>query len=195
MLINYTVVRRRFASKRLAAVTLLSLSCLLLSTLPASVSALAPTDSVRINEVYFACSINYTTDDQFVELYNAGSTTAWLDGALLARGTDTLMTRVFAFPGNPGDQTFALPPGAFAVIAQDAYDFVGEGGDPTSVDLSNAPFETYASEEWPPVDNPASVNLIEVLEIGMDYELDRRQGGIMLLTGEEFEVVPCEGGG
>ncbi|MBL7032739.1 MAG: hypothetical protein ISR91_01210 [Candidatus Delongbacteria bacterium] len=168
---------------------------ILLLLLPLTGQALAPTDSVRINEVYFACSINYTTDDQFIELYNAGSTTAWLDGAMIARGTDTLMTRVFAFPGNPGDQTWALPPGGFTVIAQDAFDFVGVGGDPTSVDLSGAPFETYSVNEWPPVDNPASQNLIDALDIGMDFELDRRQGGILLITGEEFVVEPCEDGG
>jgi len=185
----------RFSSNwQTAAAVHLSIAMLLL-LLPTTGQALSPTDSVRINEVYFACSINYTTDDQFVELYNAGSSTAWLAGAIVARGTDTLMTRAFAFPGNPGDQSLPLPPGAFAVVAQDSYDFVGDGGDPTSVDLSDAPYETYSVDEWPPVDNPSSMNMIDVLEIGMDFELDRRQGGILLLTGEEFEVQPCEDGG
>ena len=176
-----------------AAINLSLLALLLL--LPVSAQALSTTDSVRINEVYFACSINYTTDDQFLELYNAGSTTAWMAGAIIARGTDTLMTRAFSFPGNPGDQSLPLAPGAFLVIAQDAYDFVGDGGDPTSVDLSGAPYETYSVDEWPPVDNPTAMNLIDALEIGMDFELDRRQGGILLLTGEEFEIRPCADGG
>ena len=173
----------------------LMLTALLLALLtPRTATALTQADSVRINEVYFACSINYTTDDQFVELYNAGSTTAWLDGAILARGTDTLMTRAYAFPGVPGEQNLPLPPGAFTVIAQDAFDFVGEGGDPTSVNLAIAPYETWCADEWPYVDNPSAINLIDTLELNMDFELDRRQGGILLLTGMEFEVVVCEDG-
>ena len=47
-------------------------------------------DQVKINEVYWAYPPGYTIyQDQFVELYNAGSTTCYLDGAAICRGIPT----------------------------------------------------------------------------------------------------------
>ena len=53
-------------------------------------SALTTSDSVRINEIYVAGPPSYNEQDGFVEFYNAGSATAYLDGAMVLQGLDTL---------------------------------------------------------------------------------------------------------
>lgn len=163
----------------------------LLIFLAASAQALESNAPVCINELSFSGSLNYTTDDQFVELYNYGDETVYLDGAMIGRGQDTLLTRAFKFPGQPGETNHPLGAGEFLLIAQDAFDFMGEGGDPTSVDLSQAPYETFSEFEWPTIDNPESVNLTDTLEIGVDFEMDRFSGAILLMTGIGFEIRDC----
>ena len=150
------------------------------------------TDQVKINELYYAGTPNYTYQDQYVELYNAGTTTAYLDGALLIRGVDTLASRVFRFPGEVGGMLYPITPGEFVVVAQDAYDFFAE--DSLSVDLLNVAFETYCEHEEEPGDNPNVPNLSDVIDIGVDYVLDRRMGQVLLATGDSLEVVPCPTG-
>ncbi len=159
--------------------------------------ALNSTDLVKINEIYYAGSMGFTMEDQFVELYNAGSTVAYLDGALLMRGLDTLATRVFRFPGWHGEQNYPINPGQYIVIAQDAINFI-EGdewhqGDIYSVDLSNADFEVYDPWEWPNRDDPDIPNLVDALGIHLDLELDHYQGQVVLATGENLEVFPYGG--
>ena len=159
--------------------------------------ALSSSDSIKINEVYYAGSMGFTMDDQFVELYNSGSTVVYLDGALLMRGQDSLATRVFRFPGWHGEQNHPINPGQYIVIAQDAINFI-EGdewhdGDIYSVDLSNADFEVYDSWEWPNRDDPDIPNLVDALGIHLDFELDHYQGQVVLATGENLEVFPWGG--
>jgi hypothetical protein len=154
--------------------------------------ALEPTDRVKINELYYAGTPLYTYQDQFVELYNAGTQTAYLDGALLIRGVDTLASRVFRFPGDVGGTLYPIEPGGFVVVAEDAYDFHAE--DSLSVDLSTMPFECYDPQEELPGDNPDVPNLLDAIDIQVDFELDHRMGQLLLATGDSLVVVPCPTG-
>jgi len=156
-----------------------------------SLWALEPTDLVKINEVYYAGTPNYTYQDQFVELYNAGTTTAYLDGALIMRGVDTLASRVYQFPGEVGGTTLPIEPGQFVVVAQDAWDF---SSDPYSMDLSTADYETYSPYEEDPGDNPDVPNLSDVIELLADFVMDLRVGQVLLATGDSLEVIPCPTG-
>ena len=165
---------------------------MLIGILPFSLMALEPDDQVKINELYYASTPFYTYQDQFVELYNAGTNTAYLDGALLIRGLDTSATRVYRFPGVYGGTLYPIEPGEFKVVAQDAYDFWAL--DSTSVDLSNADFETFYSNEEPPGDNPAVPNLTDAIEIEVDFIMDRRVGQVLLAAGDSLEVLPCSTG-
>lgn len=153
--------------------------------------ALAPTDQVKINEIYYAGTPNYTYQDQFIELYNAGDAPAYLDGALIIRGVDTMATRVYQFPGVVGGTTYPIEPGEFLVVAQDAWDF---SSDPYSVDLSASDFETYNLHEENPGDNPNVPNLSDAIEMGADFMMDQRAGQVLLATGDSLEVVPCPTG-
>jgi hypothetical protein len=162
-----------------------------MAILPWSLWALEPMDPVKINEIYYAGTPNYTYQDQFVELYNAGTGTYYLDGAVLIRGVDTLATRVYQFSGEVGGTSLPIEPGEFVVIAQDAYDF---SSDPYSVDLSEVPYETYSPYEEPPGDNLNVPNLDDAIELMADFVMDLRVGQVLLATGDSLEVVPCETG-
>ena len=164
---------------------------LVVGILPWSLWALEPTDQVKINEVYYGGTPNYTYQDQFVELYNAGRETAYLDGSLIIRGVDTSATRVFQVPGNIGGTQYPIESGEFVVIAQDAYDFTS---DPYSVDLTGANWETYYIHEEPPGDNPNVPNLIDAIELNADFVLDLRVGQVLFATGDGLQVIPCSTG-
>jgi hypothetical protein len=159
--------------------------------------ALSSTDSVKINEIYYAGSMGFTMEDQYVELYNAGSTVTYLDGALIMRGQDTLATRVFRFPGWHGEQNHPIYPGQYIVIAQDAINFIEgdnwQSGDIYSVDLSHADYEAYDSWEWPNRDDPDIPNLVEALGIHLDMEFDHYHGQVILATGASLEIFPWGG--
>ncbi len=170
----------------------LGILVILVGILPFGLMALEPDDQVKINELYYAGTPFYTYQDQFVELYNAGTTTAYLDGALLIRGVDTSATRAYRFPGVVDGTLYPIEPGEFKVVAQDAYDFWAL--DTTSVDLSDADFETFFFNEEPPGDNPAVPNLLDALDIEVDFILDRRVGQLMLATGDSLVVQPCSTG-
>lgn len=152
---------------------------------------LTPSDPVKINEVYFAGSPGLQ-DDGFVELYNAGTATAYLDGALLIQGLDTLGQLAFRFPGEPGGTTLPLEPGEFFVFAADAFDFTLTY--PQSVDLSGADAESFVAHEGPPGDNPAVMNLEELLPVGFDWFFYPRWGQVLLAAGEEWDIRACRPG-
>jgi hypothetical protein len=160
--------------------------------------ALTSGDSVKINEVYYAGSQGFTMEDQYIELFNAGSSTAYLDGALIMRGLDTMATRVFRFPGWPGGHQRPINPGQYKVIAQDAVNFIAgdlwAAADPYSVDLSHADFEAYTAWEWPPRNNPSVPNLTDALNNHLDLELDHYQGQVLLSTGQNLQILPSTSG-
>ena len=167
----------------------LGILMILIGILPFSSMALESEDQVKINELYYTGTPFFTYQDQFVELYNAGATTAYLDGALLIRGVDTMGTRVYRFPGVVDGTLYPIEPGEFKVVAQDAYDFWAL--DSTSVDLSVADFETFFFNEEEPGDNPAVPNLSDAIENEVDFIMDRRVGQVLLATGDSLEVIPC----
>ncbi len=71
-----------------------------------------------INEVFY--NVSPQGGNQYVELYNAGTNTAYLDGKILTDNAGTGSEGVFKFPGTPGGTTLPVAPGAFVVIAVDA---------------------------------------------------------------------------
>ena len=80
--------------------------------------ALQVGDQVKINEIYYCYPEGYTVyQDQFVELYNAGSTTCYLDGALICRGIPAELFSAWRFPGNVGGSTIPIEPGQYILIA------------------------------------------------------------------------------
>jgi hypothetical protein len=109
------------------------------------------TSNLVINEIYYSgvkTGVTTYNFDQFVEIYNAGSTALYLDGLILARlannmnyvhTNDIEVVYAYQFPGN-GKQLPILPD-EFMVIAQDAIDHRKIA--PLSIDLSNADWECF----------------------------------------------------
>ncbi|MBN1270294.1 MAG: lamin tail domain-containing protein [Kiritimatiellae bacterium] len=107
---------------------------------------------IKINEVYYNVT-NTPAANQFVELYNAGSSTQYLDGLILTDEADTGVEGVFQFPGSGTD--YPIAPGAFVLIAVDA-----DGTDGYPPDMSLADWECYAGAG--DYDNPGVPNLVKV---------------------------------
>ncbi|MBN1352975.1 DUF4876 domain-containing protein [candidate division KSB1 bacterium] len=129
------------------------------------------TAGLKINEIYYAGPQNneFYFYDQFIELYNGGEHTVYLDGTIIIRGgtynlsghdtdndgdldyfyfdtSDGVEHRCFVYafqlPGDPvNGQAYPLEPGAYAVIAGDAIDH--REIIPASVDLSDSDYEFY----------------------------------------------------
>ena len=118
----------------------------------------------------------------YIEIYNNGDTTAYLDGLLLSFSAGPSIhsysystcaynaqwrldanhwwTRaILGFPGSGRD--FPVPPGEGRVIAVDAINHSTATGLATYPDLSRATFEQVMSDA--DTDNPASANMIRVL--------------------------------
>ena len=110
--------------------------------------ALTVTDQVKINELRIdATEINENLGE-YVELYNAGSTTVYLDGAILSEEAGTGTEGVWKFPGTVGGTTIPMAPGQFILIVPVATghtyaglaDFEARGNqvdDPSVPDLTN----------------------------------------------------------
>jgi hypothetical protein len=97
-----------------------------------------------INEVYY--HVSPQGGYQYVELYNAGTNIAYLDGKILTDEASTGNEGVFQFPGTPGGTTLPVAPGQFIVIAVDATN-----------DTIAANWECYAGPT--DTDNPTIPNL------------------------------------
>ncbi|MBN2780348.1 MAG: hypothetical protein JXR21_00100 [Candidatus Marinimicrobia bacterium] len=125
---------------------------------------------LKINEVYTSGPPNniFYFYDQFFELYNGLSERIYLDGMIFLRlrssalDADTLsVTYIYQFPGTPGTgRQYPLEPGAFAVLAGNAFDhnLIGPIRGKT-VDLSHADWEFYNMIEAGAYDNPNVPNL------------------------------------
>jgi hypothetical protein len=138
--------------------------------------------SIIISELYNgnAGPVNYGLGD-YVEFYNNGDSTVYLDGLVFARsgvggyhtgviGTNTCAQRAhlrtdathfwaiqaWTFPGTGRD--FPVPPGQARVLAMDALDHATASGQPYYADLSRAHFEQYMSDA--DTDNPIAANMI-----------------------------------
>jgi hypothetical protein len=91
--------------------------------IPRTASALTPTDQVKINEVRIDATESVPGEQigEYVELYNAGGATAYLDGAILSEEAGAGVTEgVFKFPGVVGGTTIPLAPGAYMLIVPTA---------------------------------------------------------------------------
>lgn len=125
---------------------------------------------LKINEIYTAGPPNniFYIYDQYFELYNGLSTTAYLDGMVFLRLSktelfaDTLsVTNIYQFPGTPvTGRQYPIEPGQFVVLAQNA---INHNANPQlggkSVDLSDADWEFVNVIQAGGYDNPNVPNI------------------------------------
>ena len=144
--------------------------------------ALVVTDSVKVNEVSYDPTANPETPAEYIELYNAGSATAYLDGAVLTdEGNLLTIEATFQFPGNPGDSTIALPAHGFMLLVGDAT------GSPYA---ASATFEFYGGGG--DTDDPAVPNLVCTAGLATNLYLGNGGDGITLSIGiSNGSVIPC----
>lgn len=133
-----------------------------------------PTSSGTNNYVY----------GSYIELYNNGDTTAYLDGMVLFRTSPTAHSRtlddpgrceqlpntlrldttavhsgiIYGFPGTGTD--YPIRPGEAKVVAMDAINHIVAAPEKEQVDLSRAHFEQFWTDA--DVDNPEAVNMVRV---------------------------------
>ncbi|NOZ60500.1 MAG: DUF4876 domain-containing protein [Calditrichaeota bacterium] len=149
------------------------------------------TAGLKINEIYYAGPVNneFYFYDQFVELYNGGADTVYLDGTILIRGggyslagkdndgdgaidyfyfdtSDGTEHRCFVYafklPGVPGiSRNYPLAPGEFAVVAGDAIDHREIIS--TSIDLSDADYEFYNPYFFRDPNNPDIPDYVNII--------------------------------
>lgn len=144
--------------------------------------ALQPTDRVKISEVCYDPAEIPATAYEFVELYNAGNTVAYLDGAVVSdQGNNGTNETTFQFPGTPlTGTTLPIAPGQFVLIAVSAtgspyagidWEFFAGG---TDTDLAPVP------------------NLVKTSGLGSDLGLANTGDGLTLSTGvSNGNVIPC----
>jgi len=163
----------------------------LLDTVEVIVSGTEP--GLKINEIYAAGPPNnfFYFYDQFIELYNSGDETVYLDGMVVCRMGYLLesITYIFQFPGEPlGGQEYPVEPGQFVVIAQDAYDhrdIVSE-----SIDLTYADWEFRNSADFGDWDNPDVPN-IDNIEVGhhLDFMIALTSDVILIADGSDLNYL------
>lgn len=142
--------------------------------------ALNATDNVKINEVSYDPSESPEDPFEYIELYNAGGTTVFLDGAALSdEGNNGTGEATFVFPGTVGGTTIPLAPGAYLLIVGDAtgstlspdWEFYGGGTD---------------------LDDAGVPNLTKSAGTGADMFLGNSGEGITLSTGVTTgSIIPC----
>ena len=142
--------------------------------------ALNATDQVKINEVSYDPAETPEEPFEFLELYNAGGVTVFLDGAVITdEGNNGTGEGTFAFPGSVGGTTIPLAAGAYLVIVADA----------TGSTLG-ADWEVFAGGADP--DDLGVPNLVKVAGTGLDLQLANGGDGVTLSTGTTtIGVIPC----
>jgi hypothetical protein len=138
-------------------------------------------DRVLINEVSYDPAEVPEEPFEFIELFNAGTTTAYLDGAVLTdEGNSGLGEATFVFPGVRGDTLIALAPGAYLTLV----------GTATGSTLPGIDFEFYAGA--PDVDDPNVPNLTRTSGMAVDLLLGNLGDGVTLSIGiSTGNVIPC----
>jgi hypothetical protein len=144
--------------------------------------ALNATDNVKINEVSYDPGESPEDPFEYLELFNAGGTTVFLDGAAISDegamgGTNE---GTFVFPGTPGGTTIPFAPGAYLLVVNDAT------GSTLSPD-----WEIFTGGADP--DDPAVPNLTKVVGSGIDLQLGNGGDGVTLSTGvtTAMSAIPC----
>ncbi|NOY76236.1 MAG: DUF4876 domain-containing protein, partial [Calditrichaeota bacterium] len=146
--------------------------------------------NIKINELYVGGPKNdhYFFKDQYIELYNAGTQTEYLDGKIICRlaGNITKVTYIFQFPGNGTD--YPIQPGEYKVCAQSAVNWKEQV--PTSIDLSHADFEFYNPENASDPDNPNVPNIVN-LYTGRhtDFMLSLTSDEVILASGADVDYT------
>lgn len=125
-----------------------------------------------INEVFY--NVSPQGGNQFIELYNAGTNTAYLDGLIITDEAGNGTEGVFKFPGTPGGTTLAVPPGGYVVIAVDATNAT-----------ASANWECYAGP--PDSDNPSVPNLV-LVDGAADLGLFQAGDGVILANGLDTTI-------
>lgn len=135
---------------------------------------------IAINEIYSCGPVNtmFFFYDLFFELYNSSDEVKYLDGMMMMRVTGDSdknikagedydndgdidgVSRVFKFPGQPGEKNYPFYPGTFLVLASTAVNH--QKTIPTSIDLSGADWEFYNQYSVTDFDNPNVANLINM---------------------------------
>jgi hypothetical protein len=152
------------------------------ATVAQDAHALQPADPVKISEVCYDPSEVPETMFEYVELYNAGADTVYLDGAVLSdQGNNNGNETTFQFPGAAlTGTTLPLAPGAFVLI-------VGSASGSPYADID---FEFYGGLN--DSDDPAVPNLVKTSGLGNDLGLANTGDGVTLSCGVSTgNIIPC----
>jgi len=183
------------------------------------------TAGLKINEIYYAGPVNneFYFYDQFIELYNGGIDTVYLDGTIIIRGggyalagkdndndgaldyfyfdeSDGTEHRCFVYafqlPGDPiNGREHPLAPGEYAVIAGDAIDH--SSIIPTSIDLSNANYEFYNPYYFRDPNDPDIPDYVNIItgECGPETTVDfmMNVSGDIILLASGVDSDYCDG--
>ncbi len=146
--------------------------------------------NIKINELYVGgpADAGYFFKDQYVELYNAGTQTEYLDGKIICRLSSniTKVTYIFQFPGTGTD--YPIQPGEYKVCAQSAVNWKEQY--PTSIDLSNADFEFYNPNNASDPDNPNVPNIVNLYEgRRTDFMLSLTSDEVILASGADVDYT------
>lgn len=143
--------------------------------------ALQPTDPVKINEVNYDPPESPEDPFEFIELFNAGAFTVFLDAAVITdEGNNGTGEAAFQFPGVLGGTTIALPPGGRMLLV----------GDATGSTYSNIAFEFFAGGT--DTDDLLVPNLVKTSGTGVDLQLANTGDGVTLSTGlSNGNIIPC----
>lgn len=144
--------------------------------------SLQTTDRVVISEVHYDPGGTPESIYEFVELYNAGTVVAYLDGAVITdEGNSGSNEATFQFPGTPiAGTSIALAPGARLLLVADA----------TGSPYPGIDFEFYAGNG--DSDHPSVPNLVKTSGLAMNLQLANAGDGLTLSIGlSNGNVIPC----
>ncbi len=152
---------------------------------------------LKINEIYTCGPPNnsFFFYDQYFELYNSSSDTAYLDGMIFCRMGSSIesVTYIFQFPGEPiVGREYPVPPDSFVVMAMDAYNYRDEMFDGLkSVDLSNADWEFVNAADPGDMNNNPNVPNIWNIEVGhtLDFMVGLNADGLILGDGSDVDYL------
>jgi len=130
--------------------------------------AYVTTSMVKMNEIFYNAFAMTELECQYVELYNAGAVTEYLDGKIICRLASDIdgIQGIWQFPGTGTD--YPINPGEYKIVTADAKTY-------THLDLSNANFECYVVGEFNASDNanvPNLTNLKSTTEFLYAYTSD-----------------------
>ncbi len=160
-------------------------------------------EGLKINEIYTVGPPNnfFFFFDQYFELYNSSSDTAYLDGMIFCRMGSSLesVTYIYQFPGEPLiGREYPVAPDSFVVMAMDAYNYRDEiFSGLVSVDLSTADWEFVNAADPGDLNNNPDVPNIMNIEVGhtLDFMVGLSGDGLILGDGSDvnyFDGIDIE---